>query len=129
MKVRCTNIGIQDENGNFSGQTEWSGVATEFTRAIDQRIRVANLQQEDGSWRTENRETDAGHIFVYEVTDEDRRALAYKKITEFYPEWKQLNIIQTGGEELTKMNTFIQSVRDWSNTNSNDPFGLENYTP
>ncbi len=36
-------------------------------------------------------------------------------IEKSYPLWKQSNIIQAGGSELTKMTTFIDAVRVWSN--------------
>lgn len=53
-----------------------------------------------------------------EFTDEELIDLAAREqIFESYPLWKQLNIIREGNtEELTKMGSYIDSVRDWSNT-------------
>ena len=39
-------------------------------------------------------------------------------IEKSYPLWKQSNITQAGGTELTKMKTFIDAVRAWSNQGS-----------
>lgn len=41
---------------------------------------------------------------------------AGQHIEKYYPLWKQSNITQVGGTELTKMKTFIDAVRAWSNT-------------
>jgi len=40
---------------------------------------------------------------------------AGQHIEASYPLWKQSNITQAGGAELTKMTTFINAVRTWSN--------------
>jgi hypothetical protein len=40
---------------------------------------------------------------------------AGQHIEKTYPIWKQSNIIQAGGSELTTMTTFIDAVRAWSN--------------
>ena len=40
---------------------------------------------------------------------------AEQHIIASYPLWKQSNITQAGGDELTKMKTFIDAVRAWSN--------------
>lgn len=124
MKVICSNIGIEGK-----GQLEWEGPANQYTKEIDKDIKTASIEKSDGQFELKDRVKDAGHIFEYHLTDEDRKQIAYKTITKFYPEWKQLNIIQDGGEELAKMNSFIKLVRDWSNGTSNDPFSLENAEP
>ena len=49
-----------------------------------------------------------------------------------YPLWKQSNITQAGGDELTKMKTFIDAVRAWANQDPlPDPWDgtLEAITP
>ena len=40
---------------------------------------------------------------------------AGQHIEASYPLWKQSNITQAGGDELTKMKTFIDAVRVWAN--------------
>tara|TARA_B100001063_G_scaffold107429_1_gene100218 strand:- start:116 stop:475 length:360 start_codon:yes stop_codon:yes gene_type:complete len=45
----------------------------------------------------------------------DIKWFAQNHIEASYPQWKQSNIIQAGGAELTKMTTFINAVRTWSN--------------
>lgn len=49
----------------------------------------------------------------WEITDINW--FAGQHIEASYPQWKQSNIIQAGGAELTKMTTFINAVRTWSN--------------
>ena len=123
MKVTCTNIG----SAEFGGQIEWEGSAAEYSKEIDARIKRA-FDPETGAEL--NRES-VGHIFVIEMTDQDRRDLAYKQIIKYYPEWRQLNIIRNGTlEENSKMSEFIDSCRAWSNDPSNvDPFGLDSVKP
>ena len=41
---------------------------------------------------------------------------AGQHIEKYYPLWKQSNITREGGDALTRMNTFINAVRAWSNT-------------
>ena len=122
MKVKCLNIGPPE----FGGQLEWEGAGDLYTPEVDQTLKTAYNQ--DGSTRSRVQD---GHIFVYEVTDDDRRAIAGRQITKYYPAWKQLNILRTGTiEEQTTMSTFIDACRAWSNDSSNnDPFGLDSLTP
>lgn len=52
--------------------------------------------------------------------NEEKRILSIKMtasrlITEKYPEFKQLNIIRTGGEELKNMSDYIDKIREISN--------------
>lgn len=52
--------------------------------------------------------------------NEEKRILCIKiaasrLITEKYPEFKQLNIIRTGGEELKNMSAYIDKIREISN--------------
>lgn len=123
MKITCTNIGPPE----LGGQVVWEGSAIYFTRDIDRS--VTHLLKEDGTW--EDRRTAVGHKFVYEITDQDRREMASKCITTYYPEWRQLNIMRDGPEDdNAKMSAFIQYVQAWSDDDTNqDPFGLENVTP
>lgn len=45
---------------------------------------------------------------------------AFMYIDKRYPQWKQANIMRIGtGEQKTAMNTFIDAVRAWAN--SDDP--------
>jgi hypothetical protein len=122
MKVKCLNIGPAE----FGGQLEWEGTGDLYTIEVDQMLKTAYNQ--DGSTRSR---VEDGHIFVYEVTDDDRRAIASRQILKFYPEWKQLNILRTGStEEQNIMATFIDACRAWSNDPSNeDPFGLDSLIP
>ena len=49
-----------------------------------------------------------------------------------YPLWKQSNITQAGGDDLTKMKAFIDAVRAWANQDPlPDPWdgSLESITP
>lgn len=122
MKVKCLNIGPAE----FGGQLEWEGTGDMYTLEVDQRIKTAF--NEDGSTRSR---VEDGHQFVYEVTDADRRAIASRQITTYYPEWRQMNVIRSGSPaEQTAMSTFIDACRAWSNDSSNnDPFGLDSLTP
>ena len=122
MKVICTNIGPED----LSGQLEWIGSARDYTEAIDLMIKTA--YNEDLSTRSR---VEDGHIFVYELDDQDRRDLAQRQIFKYYPDWKQLDVLRRGTDaEKAKMDTFIDACRDWSNDNSNnDPFGLDSVEP
>jgi len=55
---------------------------------------------------------------------------AYDQIVKYYPEYKQLNILMEGSEaEITKMKTFIQAVRDWSNGPNPDLTAVRAITP
>jgi len=121
MKIICTNIGPAE----LGGQVEWEGSAADYSQEVEARIKTAFV---DGT--PVNRE-DHGHVFVTEITDQDRRDLAAKKITKHYPEWRQLNILRNGTpEETAAMTAFIDGCRAWSNDSSNvDPFGLDNFTP
>ena len=40
---------------------------------------------------------------------------AGQHIEKYYPLWKQSNITREGGDTLSTMNTFINSVREWAN--------------
>ena len=40
---------------------------------------------------------------------------AGQHIEKYYPLWKQSNITREGGDNLTTMTTFIDSVRAWAN--------------
>jgi len=63
---------------------------------------------------------------------DDIRYIAGEYIRHYYPEYKQLNVIRTGTEaEQTKMTTFIDAVRAWSNSETPDPWdgSLELITP
>jgi hypothetical protein len=122
MKIICTNIGPEE----FGGQIEWDGPVTGFTQASDTTMKTAF--NEDGSTRSR---VEDGHIFVYELDDDDRRALAQRQIFKYYPDWRQLDILRRGTDaEKAKMDTFIDACRDWSNDDSNnDPFGLDKIEP
>jgi hypothetical protein len=122
MRVICTNIGPAE----FGGQVEWEGSAANYSREVETRVKTAF----DQNGQPLNRE-DYGHVFVIEMTDQDRRDLAARQILKYYPEWRQLNIIRTGTEEeKTQMSEFIDACRAWSNDASNvDPFGLDDLTP
>jgi hypothetical protein len=122
MRVICTNIGPAE----LGGQVEWEGSAADYSQEVANRIRTAFDQ--DG--QPLNRET-VGHVFVTEMTDQDRRDLAARQILKYYPEWRQLNILRTGTEhEQIKMSQFIDACRSWSNNSSNvDPFGLDDLRP
>jgi hypothetical protein len=122
MKIICTNIGPEE----LGGQIEWDGPVTGFTRDSDTTMKTAF--NEDGSTRSR---VEDGHVFVYELDDDDRRALAQRHILKYYPDWKQLDILRRGTDaEKAKMDTFIDACRDWSNDDSNnDPFGLDEVEP
>jgi len=122
MKIICTNIGPEE----FGGQIEWDGPVTGFTQASDTTMKTAF--NEDGSTRSR---VEDGHIFVYELDDDDRRALAQRQIFKYYPDWRQLDILRRGTDaEKAKMDTFIDACRDWSNdASNNDPFGLDEVEP
>jgi hypothetical protein len=63
---------------------------------------------------------------------DDIRYISGEYIRRYYPEYKQLNIIRTGTEqEQTKMTTFIDAVREWSNGENPDPWDgtLEQIVP
>jgi hypothetical protein len=54
---------------------------------------------------------------------EDINYIAGLKIKSVYPEYKQLNILRTGNqEEIDNMNTFIEAVRAWANSENPDPW-------
>lgn len=122
MKVICTNIGPKE----LGGQLEWEGSAVNYNEVVDQTIKTAF--DEDGTPR--NREED-GHIFVYELDDQDRRDLAHKQIVKYYPEWKQMNILRSNVQtDIEKMGVFIDACREWSNDSSNtDPFTIQDIIP
>jgi hypothetical protein len=121
MKVICTNIGPAE----LGGQLEWEGSAADYSQQVEARIKTAFVEG-----KPVNRE-DHGHVFVTEITDQDRRDLASAKILKFYPLWKQANIVRENDTvEVSKMSAFINYCRNWSNDSNNvDPFGLENITP
>lgn len=63
---------------------------------------------------------------------DDIKYIAGEYIRQYYPEYKQLNIIRSGTEqEQVKMTTFIDAVRAWSNTSTPDPWDgtLEQIVP
>lgn len=66
-----------------------------------------------------------------EVDEEaQKRFAARAKITEFYPEWKQLNILREGNErQISKMGRFIDACRDWSNKSNSKQAQLEKLVP
>lgn len=48
---------------------------------------------------------------------EEINAQAFVKIDGMYPQWKQTNILRIGtDEEKATMNTYIDAVRDWANS-------------
>jgi len=54
---------------------------------------------------------------------EDINYIAGEKIRSTYPEYKQLNILRAGNQEdIDAMNTFIESVRAWANSENPDPW-------
>jgi hypothetical protein len=71
-------------------------------------------------------------VLVYTKTDEELYAewenseineFAQEHIFKYYPSWKQSNILREGDQtEITKMGTFIDSVRSWSNGENPDPW-------
>lgn len=127
MKVICTNIGPEE----LGGQLEWIGSAKDYTQTIDVTIKTAFIKNEEMEEYAEVSRVEDGHIFVYELDDTDRRALAQQQIFKYYPDWKQLDVMRRGtAAEKSKMDTFIDACRDWSNDNSNnDPFGLDVVEP
>ena len=59
-----------------------------------------------------------------------KRFAARAKIMEFYPEWKQLNILREGNErQISKMGRFIDACRKWSNSKSATTTQLEKINP
>jgi hypothetical protein len=63
---------------------------------------------------------------------DDIKYIAGEYIRQYYPEYKQLNIIRSGTEqEQVKMTAFIDAVRAWSNTSTPDPWDgtLEQIVP
>ena len=122
MKIICTNIGPEE----LGGQIEWDGSVVNFTRDSDNIMKTAF--NEDGTTRSR---VEDGHVFVYELDDQDRRDLAQRHIFKYYPDWKQLDVLRRGTDaEKAKMDAFIDACRDWSNDDSNnDPFGLDELEP
>jgi hypothetical protein len=62
----------------------------------------------------------------------DINYIAGIKIRTAYPEYKQLNILRAGDPtDVNKMNTFIDAVRAWANSESPDPWDgtLEQIVP
>jgi hypothetical protein len=58
---------------------------------------------------------------VWELADINY--IAGEKIKKEYPEYKQLNILRAGTDsEVAKMNTFIDAVREWANSDNPDPW-------
>ena len=54
---------------------------------------------------------------------EDINYIAGEKIRSVYPEYKQLNILRSGIQtDIDKMNTFIDLVRTWANSENPDPW-------
>lgn len=127
MKVICTNIGPEE----LGGQIEWQGLASNYSQDVDRLIKTAFIKNEETEEYVESSRVDDGHIFVYELDDDDRRALAQRQIFKYYPDWKQLDVLRRGTDaEKAKMDTFIDACRDWSNdSENNDPFGLDNIEP
>lgn len=80
-------------------------------------------------------------VLVYTKTDEEVyiewnqeeiNEFAQEHIFKYYPSWKQSNILREGDQtEITKMGTFIDSVRSWSNGENPDPWdgSLESIIP
>jgi hypothetical protein len=53
----------------------------------------------------------------------DINYIAGIKIRAAYPEYKQLNILRGGNTvDINKMNTFIDAVRAWANSENPDPW-------
>ena len=79
-------------------------------------------------------------VLIYTKTDEELyiewekseiNQFAQDYIYKYYPSWKQSNILREGNDvEISKMSTFINAVRDWSNQENPDPWNgsLENIT-
>ena len=77
-------------------------------------------------------------VLVHTKTDEELyiewekseiNQFAQDHIYNYYPVWKQSNILREGSEiEILKMSTFIDAVRAWSNQENPDPWdgSLEN---
>jgi hypothetical protein len=127
MKVICTNIGPEE----LGGQVEWQGLASNYSQSVDNTIKTAFVKNEETGEYTESSRIADGHIFVYELDDDDRRSLAQRQIFKYYPDWRQLDVMRRGTEaEKATMDTFIDACRDWSNDSSNnDPFGLDSVEP
>ncbi len=66
-----------------------------------------------------------------DITPEDlRRRLARARILEYYPEWKQLNILREGDATvIATMGKFIDACRAWSNDLQADPGLLDQIVP
>lgn len=61
---------------------------------------------------------------------QEKRMVAQHKITGQYPVWKQVNILRAGTKsEQTKMGTFVDAVRNWSNDPKSTLKQLEKIKP
>lgn len=71
-------------------------------------------------------------VLIYTKTDQEVyiewekseiNQFAQEYIYKYYPSWKQSNILREGTEQdILKMSTFINAVRDWSNQEKPDPW-------
>ena len=80
-------------------------------------------------------------VLVYTKTDEELyivweqseiNEFAQNHIYKYYPTWKQSNILrENNSEEVTKMGSFIDAVRAWSNQPNPNPWdnSLEQIIP
>lgn len=62
--------------------------------------------------------------------EKESRIAARNRITEFYPEWRQLNILREGNDrKIASMGKFIDACRKWSNEESASINDLEKIKP
>lgn len=60
----------------------------------------------------------------------DPRQEAYNHIAQYYPLWRQLNVLREGNPvEIERMGTFIDAVRAWSDGTNPDPAALRAIVP
>lgn len=60
----------------------------------------------------------------------ENRIAARNRITKYYPEWKQLNILREGNSrKIEAMGKFIDACRKWSNGKSAHTAQLEKINP
>lgn len=66
-----------------------------------------------------------------DIAPEDlRRRQARAHILEYYPEWRQLNVLRAGDSEaIATMGKFIDACRNWSNDPAADPADLAAIQP
>ena len=83
-----------------------------------ERFKEVYQQDSDGNYQYVGK--DDCHI-EWDITDINY--IAGLKIKQTYPEYKQLNILRSGTQqEVDTMNSFIEAVRSWANSENPDPW-------